>query len=91
MRRHLQPAKWESPPKDALDTLVLRCHLWCPDLNQNPGTTEQEKNEWAEEKLQNKVNEELADYERLDFKPFHATTNSPSASHYIHTKPKKLM
>eukprot|EP00667_Euglena_gracilis_P001290 EG_transcript_1290 len=67
-------AKWESPPKDALDTLVLRCHLWCPDLNQNPGTTEQEKNNWAEEKLQNKVNEELADYERLDFKPFHATT-----------------
>ena len=24
-------AKWDTPPKDALDTLVLRCPLWWPD------------------------------------------------------------
>ena len=22
-------AKWDAPPKDALDTLFLRCPLWC--------------------------------------------------------------
>ena len=26
-------AKWETPPKDALDTLVLRCHLWYPEYS----------------------------------------------------------
>lgn len=26
-------AKWDSPPKDALDTLVLRCHLWYPEID----------------------------------------------------------
>jgi H+-transporting ATPase len=58
-------AKWEAPPKDALDTLVLRCHLWVDNLSADPET--------AEAELQAKVNEELADYERVDFKPFHAT------------------
>jgi len=58
-------AKWEAPPKDALDTLVLRCHIWVDNLSADPDK--------AEAELQAKVNQELADYERLDFKPFHAT------------------
>jgi len=28
-------AKWDSPPKDALDTLFLRCHLWYPGIKES--------------------------------------------------------
>jgi H+-transporting ATPase len=66
-------AKWESPPKDALDTLVLRCHLWCPDLATNPHTDPAQRDAWIEEKLANTLMAAMADYERLDYKPFHAT------------------
>jgi H+-transporting ATPase len=46
-------ARWESPPKDALDTLFLRCHLWLPgikemqnDFNEkNPKALQAEKDE----------------------------------------------
>eukprot|EP00667_Euglena_gracilis_P001245 EG_transcript_1245 len=67
-------ARWESPPKDALDTLVLRCHLWAPNLGEPQGTTKEEKDAWVDEQLQARLNEQMADFERLDFKPFHATT-----------------
>eukprot|EP00667_Euglena_gracilis_P005134 EG_transcript_5164 len=67
-------ARWEAPPKDALDTLVLRCHLWAPDLGEPQGATKEERDAWLEEQLQTRLNEQMADYERLEFKPFHATT-----------------
>ena len=49
-------AKWDSPPKDALDTLFLRCHLWYPGIQQalqdyvasRPQITQAEKDEWYE-------------------------------------------
>ena len=27
-------AKWDTPPKDALDTLVLKCPLWWEEVEQ---------------------------------------------------------
>lgn len=71
-------AKWESPPKDALDTLFLRCHLWYPGIQQalaeyaaqNPKATQAEKDEWYSHKINDKLQEALSDYESLAFMPF---------------------
>eukprot|EP00668_Euglena_longa_P006323 GGOE01007532.1.p1 GENE.GGOE01007532.1~~GGOE01007532.1.p1 ORF type:complete len:984 (-),score=237.59 GGOE01007532.1:877-3756(-) len=66
-------AKWEAPPKDALDTLVLRCHLWCPNLANCPHTDPAQRDQWIEQQLSSAVVTALQDYERVDFKPFHAS------------------
>jgi H+-transporting ATPase len=71
-------AKWESPPKDALDTLFLRCHLWHPDIKQvmeefvqkNPNATIADKDEYYNKQINAKLQEALADYESLAFMPF---------------------
>jgi len=62
LRLAAMAARWEQPPKDALDTLVLRCHLWVS------GATQDDVLE--EEKLQSAVNAEMAGYERVDYMPF---------------------
>eukprot|EP01114_Cavostelium_apophysatum_P018942 TRINITY_DN5964_c0_g1_i1.p1 TRINITY_DN5964_c0_g1~~TRINITY_DN5964_c0_g1_i1.p1 ORF type:complete len:1046 (+),score=348.60 TRINITY_DN5964_c0_g1_i1:162-3299(+) len=71
-------AKWESPPKDALDTLFLRCPLWFPGLKdalaaktaENPNMTQAEKDEWSNNQLNDHLQEALKDYESLAFMPF---------------------
>eukprot|EP00667_Euglena_gracilis_P032402 EG_transcript_49634 len=80
LRYAAMAAKWESPPKDALDTLVLRCPLWgqaphphSADSGNAPDASA-EQHCWTEERLAEAVVEALKDFERLDFKPFHATT-----------------
>eukprot|EP01111_Echinosteliopsis_oligospora_P009981 TRINITY_DN3021_c0_g1_i1.p1 TRINITY_DN3021_c0_g1~~TRINITY_DN3021_c0_g1_i1.p1 ORF type:complete len:1047 (+),score=290.77 TRINITY_DN3021_c0_g1_i1:125-3265(+) len=71
-------AKWESPPKDALDTLFLRCHLWFPEVKerlaehvaQNPNLTQEEKDQWQNQEINVRLQDALADYESLAFMPF---------------------
>jgi hypothetical protein len=36
-------AKWETPPKDALDTLILRCPIWHPDYQNRKAQLQDEK------------------------------------------------
>jgi len=71
-------AKWESPPKDALDTLFLRCHLWYPGVKdaqeayvrEHPNITQLEKDEWYNREVNDRLQQALADYESLAFMPF---------------------
>eukprot|EP00026_Physarum_polycephalum_P001399 Phypoly_transcript_01400.p1 GENE.Phypoly_transcript_01400~~Phypoly_transcript_01400.p1 ORF type:complete len:1065 (+),score=187.59 Phypoly_transcript_01400:116-3310(+) len=71
-------AKWESPPKDALDTLFLRCHLWVPGIQEamhdyaekNPKATQAEKDEWYNHQVNEALQAALSDYESLAFMPF---------------------
>lgn len=71
-------AKWESPPKDALDTMVLRCPNWYPGLSealaqhvqQTPGISQKDKDDWVSHALQTRLNEAMADFESLAFVPF---------------------
>jgi H+-transporting ATPase len=71
-------ARWQSPPKDALDTLFLRCHLWHPNIKEalaqyaqkNPTATQAQKDEFYNHEINEKLQEALADYESLDFMPF---------------------
>lgn len=83
-KRLLQQAamatRWTLPPKDALDTLILRCPAWFPELPQaleehkkkNPKATDAELTDWTNDQLAMKVAEGMADYEQLHFVPFDA-------------------
>lgn len=70
--------RWESPPKDALDTLFLRCHLWYPGIKEavekhvsaNPGISIAEKNDWYNQQINERLQEALKDYENLAYVPF---------------------
>jgi len=70
--------RWESPPKDALDTLFLRCHLWFPEMKDEmnaylatrPNATQDEKNEWSNQQIFTRVQAALGDYESLAYMPF---------------------
>lgn len=71
-------AKWDSPPKDALDTLFLRCHLWCPGIlaeyaeynNQNQILPIAVREEWYNKRVNTSLQEAMADYQSLAFMPF---------------------
>jgi len=65
-------AKWDTPPRDALDTLILRCPLWAPDRvpHTDPSKSQAEKESIENEIIFNELQKAAADYERLDFKPF---------------------
>eukprot|EP01097_Dermamoeba_algensis_P005999 TRINITY_DN3779_c0_g1_i1.p1 TRINITY_DN3779_c0_g1~~TRINITY_DN3779_c0_g1_i1.p1 ORF type:complete len:723 (+),score=174.93 TRINITY_DN3779_c0_g1_i1:1118-3286(+) len=70
-------ARWDAPPKDALDTLVLRCHLWYPDVlkdiatkKADPDFTMAKQQEYYDEVITKHLMDTMADYERLDFLPF---------------------
>jgi H+-transporting ATPase len=73
-----QAARWESAPKDALDTLVLRCHLWNPGVKDevenyakdHPNATQAEKDEFYNEKVKKSLMDKMTDYEQLDYSPF---------------------
>jgi H+-transporting ATPase len=78
LKQSTMAAKWESPPKDALDTMVLRCPLWYPGLNEalaqhvqeTPGISQADKDAWVNHQLQTRLNEAMADYQSLAFMPF---------------------
>lgn len=78
LKQAAMAAKWESPPKDALDTLFLRCHLWCPDVSKKVEAKAAENDDWKQadrdqyynELVNEKLQEALADYESLAFMPF---------------------
>lgn len=57
LRYAAMAARWDSPPKDALDTLVLRCQLWDPSAQ-------------TDEQLADALTSALSDVERLDHLPF---------------------
>lgn len=78
MKQAALAAKWDSPPKDALDTLFLRCHLWCPGIQQqvqelavkNPHITQAEKDSFYNTQVNEKLQDALRDYQSLAFTPF---------------------
>jgi H+-transporting ATPase len=78
LKQAAMAAKWDSPPKDALDTLFLRCHLWCPGIQQeyadmvakNPDMPQLEKDEFYNSRVNDKLQAAMADYESLAFMPF---------------------
>jgi H+-transporting ATPase len=75
-------ARWESPPKDALDTLFLRCHLWYPGVKEalaeyaaaHPNITQIEKDEWYNHEIHTRLQVALSDYQSLAFLPFDPKT-----------------
>ena len=56
-------AKWETPPKDALDTLVLRCYLWYPEYSEKKAQLNEEKKspKDIEAELSDKIGDILRD------------------------------
>lgn len=74
-------ARWDSPPKDALDTLVLRCPLWAPGQLPilDPTKTPQQLEEMENRLLYDNLQKATSGYERLDhlpFDPVHKRTES---------------
>lgn len=71
-------AKWESPPKDALDTLFLRCHLWVPNIHEiveteaekHPDWKQADKDDFYNKTINDALQKALEDYESLAFMPF---------------------
>jgi H+-transporting ATPase len=70
--------KWESPPKDALDTLFLRCHLWYPGIQEllaehfasNLTAPQADRDLWYNEQISQKLQEAMSDYQSLAYMPF---------------------
>jgi len=71
-------SKWNAPPKDALDTLFLRCPLWFPGLKDalaqfdstNPLATTAERDEFQNEQIDKHLQEAMQDFDLLAFVPF---------------------
>ena len=71
-------SKWTAPPKDALDTLFLRCPLWFPGLkdalsqfdSRHPNATTAERDEFQNEQINNHLQEAMKDFDLLAFVPF---------------------
>lgn len=78
LKQAAMAAKWESPPKDALDTLFLRCHLWCPGIQQmvndeaqnHPDWKQSDRDDFYNTQVNEKLQEAMADFESLAFMPF---------------------
>lgn len=75
LRHAAMSTNWKSTPKDALDTLVLRCHLWVPgvltELEQQP---EETRTEWYNQRIFDQIQSELnSRYEVLEILPFNPT------------------
>jgi H+-transporting ATPase len=78
LKQAAMATKWDSPPKDALDTLFLRCHLWNPQikeemakaLEQNPLMEQEEKDKLYNANISDKLQEAMADFEPLAYMPF---------------------
>ncbi len=55
--------RWDVPPKDALDTLFLRCPLWFPELQAHldvytlahPNLTQAERDEWCNAQIASRL------------------------------------
>lgn len=71
-------SKWFAPPKDALDTLFLRCPLWFSGLkdalsqfdSKHPNATTAERDEFQNEQINNHLQEAMKDFDLLAFVPF---------------------
>jgi H+-transporting ATPase len=71
-------SKWKAPPKDALDTLFLRCPLWFPQLKEalaefdsrNPNATTTERDDFQNDQIDQRLQEAMKDFELLAFVPF---------------------
>ena len=78
LKQAAMATKWDSPPKDALDTLFLRCHLWYPqikeemakEIEQNPSMSQEEKDKLYNGKINEKLQEAMSDFESLAYMPF---------------------
>jgi len=75
LRHAAMSTNWKSTPKDALDTLVLRCHLWIPgvlgEMEQQP---EESRSEWYNQRIYDQIQSELTPkYEVLEIVPFNPT------------------
>jgi len=71
-------SKWKAPPKDALDTLFLRCPLWFPGLkdalaefdSRHPNATIAERDDFQSDQINNHLQEAMKDFDLLAFVPF---------------------
>jgi H+-transporting ATPase len=71
-------SKWKAPPKDALDTLFLRCPLWLPGLkdalaqfdSRHPNATTAERDEFQNDQINTQLQEAMKDFDLLAFVPF---------------------
>ena len=78
LKQAAMATRWDAPPKDALDTLFLRCHLWHPDLKGavanytrlHPAAPQAQVDEWVDRELAAKLQEALADFTIVGFMPF---------------------
>src|SRR4051794_14156160 len=74
--------RWDLPPKDALDTLFLRCPLWFPEMAQEAASrnfaTDEEKEEWANS---TKKRDKETDAERFFLLSTFYFSSSSSSSH----------
>jgi len=78
LKQAAMATKWDSPPKDALDTLFLRCHLWNPQIHElvaanaaeHPHQTQEEKDAFYNNNISAKLAEQMADFQSLAYMPF---------------------
>jgi H+-transporting ATPase len=74
LRHAAMSTNWKSPPKDALDTLVLRCHLWVAGLlEEAQKQPEATRAEWSNHRVYEQIQDELKEYEILEQLPFNPT------------------
>jgi len=75
LRHAAMSTNWKSTPKDALDTLVLRCHLWIPGiLTEMAEQPEATRTEWYNQRIFEQIQSELnPKYEVLEIVPFNPT------------------
>jgi H+-transporting ATPase len=75
LRHAAMSTNWKSTPKDALDTLVLRCHLWIPGiLSETEQQPEATRTEWYNQRIFDQIQSELTTkYEVLEIVPFNPT------------------
>lgn len=70
--------KWQAPPKDALDTLFLRCPLWFPGLKDalanydatRPNATITERDDFQNDQIDKHLQEAMKDVTLLAYVPF---------------------
>ena len=69
-------SRWEVPPENAMDAMVLRCPLWGENIDRsmNPGSTIEAREACEDHCYEQGLTEAMQDYERLEFRPFEPRT-----------------